>query len=108
MITPARTPDLCIYTVGHGNRPLVELLALLSRCNVQCLVDVRAHPGSRRHPHFGRDALARSFAEESIAYMWEGAALGGAPAQTQRMRRSEMRASVPMRTTWKPPNSRMP
>jgi uncharacterized protein (DUF488 family) len=31
---------------------------------------VRAHPGSRRHPHFGRDALAASCAARGLTYRW--------------------------------------
>jgi uncharacterized protein (DUF488 family) len=66
-----------VFTVGHGSRPLDELLALLRRAGVQCLVDVRAFPGSRRHPHFGRDALRSALTLAGIEYVWEGEALGG-------------------------------
>ena len=68
---------LRIYTIGHGNRPLEELTALLHGSGVTCLFDVRAHPGSRKHPHFGREALERSLPEAAIDYVWEGKALGG-------------------------------
>lgn len=66
-----------VYTIGHGNRPLDELVALLGSAAIRSLVDVRAFPGSRRHPHFGREALERSLPEAGIAYVWEGASLGG-------------------------------
>jgi uncharacterized protein (DUF488 family) len=66
-----------IYTIGHGNRPLEELIALLRDAAIGCLVDVRAFPGSRRHPHFGRAELERSLPAAGIAYAWEGGALGG-------------------------------
>lgn len=66
-----------VYTVGHGNRPLDELVTLLKQNAVRCIVDVRAFPGSRRHPHFGRDVLAQSLPSVDIDYVWEGAALGG-------------------------------
>jgi uncharacterized protein (DUF488 family) len=66
-----------IYTIGHGNRPLDELVTLLKLAGVSCLVDVRAFPGSRRHPHFGRDALERSLPDAGVRYVWEGKALGG-------------------------------
>ena len=71
-----QNPD-AIYTIGHGNRPLEELIALLRKAAIGCLVDVRAFPGSRRHPHFGRTELERSLPEAGIAYAWEGEALGG-------------------------------
>ena len=66
-----------IYTIGHGNRPLEELIALLQRFGIACHYDVRAFPGSRRHPHFGRSELERSLPRAGVAYVWEGAALGG-------------------------------
>lgn len=66
-----------IWTVGHGNRTIGELLALLEEARIECLVDVRSYPGSRRHPQFARAALAQSLAAAAIGYVWEGAALGG-------------------------------
>ena len=75
---PADTADAAaIYTIGHGNRPLEEFTSLLDAYGVRCLVDVRAFPGSRRHPHFGRSELERSLPAAGIEYVWEGAALGG-------------------------------
>ena len=49
-----------VHTIGHGNRSLDEFTGLLQRSAIACLVDVRAFPGSRRHPHFGRGELERS------------------------------------------------
>lgn len=69
--------DVAVYTIGHGNRPFEELVALLRGSGVQCLVDVRAHPGSRRHPQFSKAALESALPAHGIAYVWEGAALGG-------------------------------
>ena len=69
--------ETVVYTIGHGNRPLEELSMLLHRSGIACLVDVRAFPGSRRHPHFGRGELEHSLPREEIEYVWEGASLGG-------------------------------
>lgn len=66
-----------IYTAGHGNRPLEEFIGLLREARVTCLVDVRAYPASRRHPHFARAALEKSLPAAGIRYRWEGEALGG-------------------------------
>jgi uncharacterized protein (DUF488 family) len=71
------TDTTTIYTIGHGNRPLEELLALLKQHDVGCVVDVRMFPGSRRHPHFGRAELEKSLAQAGVDYVWEGKALGG-------------------------------
>lgn len=66
-----------IFTIGHGNRALDEFLLLLRQSRIECLVDVRAYPASRRHPHFGREALALALASAAIDYRWEGPAMGG-------------------------------
>jgi uncharacterized protein (DUF488 family) len=66
-----------IFTVGHGSRARDEFLALLQSAAIRCLVDVRAFPGSRRHPQFGREALQASLRQAGIEYVWEGEALGG-------------------------------
>jgi uncharacterized protein (DUF488 family) len=66
-----------LYTVGHGARPIAELVAVLRAHGVERLVDVRRYPASRRHPHFGREPLAASLAAAGIAYLWRGEELGG-------------------------------
>lgn len=63
------------YSVGHGNRSLEEFIALLAP--VRLLVDVRAFPMSRRHPHFSREPLSTALADNGIEYAWQGKELGG-------------------------------
>jgi uncharacterized protein (DUF488 family) len=57
-----------IWTIGHSTRTLDEFLALLKSNDIRALADVRRYPGSRRLPHFGRDALAHSLDAIGIAY----------------------------------------
>jgi uncharacterized protein (DUF488 family) len=66
-----------ICTVGHGARPIEAFLAILGDARVVTLVDVRRFPGSRRHPQFGRDALAAAVGEAGLSYAWQGETLGG-------------------------------
>lgn len=68
---------MTLYTVGHGSRTLAELVATLRSAEIGRLVDVRRYPGSRRHPHFARDALAVELPEAGILYDFRGEALGG-------------------------------
>ncbi len=68
---------LVVYTVGHSNRPLDGLLALLQRAGISNLVDVRAYPQSRRHPQFGEQALRAGIAGAGMSYHWAGRQLGG-------------------------------
>jgi uncharacterized protein (DUF488 family) len=58
-----------ILTVGHSTRAPGELEALLGRHGVELLIDVRAHPGSRRMPHFAHETLERSLGERGIDYL---------------------------------------
>jgi uncharacterized protein (DUF488 family) len=58
-----------IYTIGHSTRELPELVALLKENGVTRLADIRRFPGSRRHPHFSREALQESLPENGITYI---------------------------------------
>jgi len=66
-----------VSTVGHGARSIEEFLTVLVDPGVQLLVDVRRYPGSKRHPHFGKEALGDALAREGIAYQWWGESMGG-------------------------------
>jgi len=57
-----------VYTIGHGAREAVELVQCLGEAGVETLLDVRRFPGSRRHPQFGRDALAATVREAGVEY----------------------------------------
>jgi uncharacterized protein (DUF488 family) len=59
-----------IYTIGHSNHPAAAFFGLLATNAIRTLVDVRAIPGSRRHPQFGRDALESACRAPGIAYHW--------------------------------------
>jgi uncharacterized protein (DUF488 family) len=65
-----------ILTIGHSTRSIDELVDLLRAHGVTQLVDVRRFPGSRRHPQFNKEALARALPEAGIDYAHEEA-LGG-------------------------------
>ncbi len=60
-----------LLTVGHGTLAAGELTGLLQGAGVDLLVDVRSYPGSRRHPHVGREQMAAWVPEAGIAYRWE-------------------------------------
>jgi uncharacterized protein (DUF488 family) len=68
---------ITVWTIGHGARDIETFLDLLRGQGIRRLVDVRTAPGSRKHPQFGKDALAHSLEASGIAYGWEGPELGG-------------------------------
>jgi uncharacterized protein (DUF488 family) len=61
---------LRIFTIGHGARPIERFVELLNGAGMRHLVDVRTAPGSRKHPQFGRDALAASLGQAGLSYEW--------------------------------------
>src|SRR5439155_14405526 len=66
-----RAPEpTTLFTIGHGARPIEELVAVLEGAGIERLVDVRTAPGSRKHPQYGKDALAERLEAAGIEYVW--------------------------------------
>jgi uncharacterized protein (DUF488 family) len=74
--SPGQAGGVELLTVGHGTLTEAAFGSLLTRADVDRLIDIRRAPGSRRHPHFGRDRLAGWVAALGIEYSWEPG-LGG-------------------------------
>lgn len=75
-IAPRRIP---IYTIGHGNRAIEEVIALLKRYDIEYVIDVRSQPYSRYNQQFCKDVLEKYLARQQIRYIFMGDALGGRP-----------------------------
>lgn len=67
-VEPATGP---LVTVGHGTSSAEELGSRLRDAGVRSLVDIRIGPGSRRHPHVHRHALAEWLPAYGVSYRWE-------------------------------------
>lgn len=65
-----------VYTAGHSNRELPELLELLAEAGIRTVADVRRFPRSKRHPWFNSESLSDALAEAGIGYQHFGE-LGG-------------------------------
>src|SRR5437588_12437337 len=63
-------------TFGHGTLDEGPFIEVLRAAGVQQVVDVRTAPGSRRHPHFRRQAMEEWLPAAGLGYRWEPA-LGG-------------------------------
>jgi uncharacterized protein (DUF488 family) len=57
-----------IWTIGHSTRSIDEFISLLEKIGIKLLADVRSWPGSKRYPHFNKEALAKSLNEHGIRY----------------------------------------
>jgi uncharacterized protein (DUF488 family) len=62
-------PSKTIYPVGHSNKSFEEFVAMLRSFNIELLVDIRSLPGSRKYPHFDKEALQLSLPANGIQYM---------------------------------------
>jgi len=73
---PCVSSQVELLTVGHGTLGAEQFASLVRDAGIEVVVDVRRFPGSRRYPHFGRDAMAQWLPAAGVAYEWEEA-LGG-------------------------------
>ncbi|HEX4604798.1 MAG TPA: DUF488 domain-containing protein [Candidatus Angelobacter sp.] len=60
-----------IFTIGHSTRDLADFSRVLQAHDIRLLVDIRAFPMSRRHPHFNRENLELWLPEIGCDYVWE-------------------------------------
>ena len=65
-----------LYTVGHSNHSIEQLLDLLTRNGITAVADVRSHPFSRHNPQFNREVLTAALKTRGIAYVFVGKELG--------------------------------
>ena len=65
-----------LYTVGHSNQTLPQLVDLLAQYQVNAVADVRSMPFSRRLPQFNRPELEAELPRHDIRYVFLGEELG--------------------------------
>jgi uncharacterized protein (DUF488 family) len=58
-----------VWTIGHSTRSLDEFLQLVAAGRLEAIADVRRYPGSRRWPHFRREALGESLNNHGLCYV---------------------------------------
>lgn len=66
VITSEQNKD--IWTIGHSTRTLDEFIAMLKSFQIELVADIRSFPGSKRYPHFNKEALEISLPENKIKY----------------------------------------
>jgi len=65
-----------LFTVGHSNQTLPQLIELLKSHGVTAIADVRSMPYSRRLPQFNRPELEAELPRHGIIYVFLGEELG--------------------------------
>lgn len=58
-----------VWTIGHSTHSLDAFVAMLQSFNIDLVVDVRSFPGSRKFPHFNKDALEISLPANKLEYL---------------------------------------
>ncbi|MCX7512582.1 DUF488 family protein [Frateuria sp. STR12] len=66
---PGHHPALPVFGIGHSTHPLGTFVELLQGHAIECVVDVRRLPGSRRFPQYDGPALAASLEPLGIDYL---------------------------------------
>jgi uncharacterized protein (DUF488 family) len=62
------SPNKYIWTIGHSTHPFDEFVDMLKSFDIHLLVDIRRFPGSKRYPHFNKDALGKFLPNHNIEY----------------------------------------
>ena len=59
-----------VWTIGHSTLAADEFVGRLRAHGLEAVADVRRFPGSRRHPHFAREAMEGWLGDAGIGYAW--------------------------------------
>lgn len=88
-----------IWTIGHWTCPIPVFLETLDERSIDMLIDVRAHPGSRRNPQFGTDEMKKWLPENGIAYQLFPSWADGAANKTCRQKSTPAGRTRALKTT---------
>ncbi|HZK07172.1 MAG TPA: DUF488 domain-containing protein [Bacteroidales bacterium] len=58
-----------IWTIGHSIHSLEEFIGMLKSFQIEVVADVRSFPGSRKFPHFNKEALGVSLPQAGFRYI---------------------------------------
>jgi len=62
-----KTPG-CVWTIGHSTRTIDHFISMLQAFQIELVADIRSFPGSKRYPHFNKEALESSLPGYGISY----------------------------------------
>jgi uncharacterized protein (DUF488 family) len=82
-MSPAKKRSYRLFTIGHSNLDMSELLGVLIRHEIHMVCDVRSRPGSFRFPQFNREPLMAQLASAKIIYQFFGDQFGGRPLDSR-------------------------
>lgn len=68
-----------LYSIGHGQKSVEELIAELMFFDIKFLIDVRSNPYSKWAPQFNKGNFESILKQYSIKYGYLGNVIGGRP-----------------------------
>jgi len=75
----AGTQLAIIYTIGHSNTAVAELISLLKAHGIVLVVDVRSDPYSKYASQFNKREIEAELRRSGFEYLYLGDKLGGKP-----------------------------
>jgi uncharacterized protein (DUF488 family) len=78
-MSPPNKASHRLFTIGHSDQQISDLLGILIRHEIHMVCDVRSRPGSFRFPQFNREPLMAHLATARIIYQFFGDQFGGRP-----------------------------
>lgn len=70
-----------LFTIGHGTRSADDFLQLLTKHDIDVLVDIRTSPWSKFAPQFNQVNLQAFLSDAGVRYIPMGDSLGGRPTE---------------------------
>lgn len=58
-----------IYTIGHSTRSIADFMEILKFYHIECLVDIRRFPHSRKFTQYDQDDLRKTLEDSGIRYV---------------------------------------
>ena len=69
IVTKELRKNKTIWTIGHSTHSFEEFVAMLHSFDIELIADIRRFPGSRKFPHFNKEALEVSLPKNNIQYV---------------------------------------
>ena len=58
-----------VWTIGHSTRSIEQLVAMLRSFAIEIVADIRSFPGSKRYPHFNKEAIEIWLPDHGVEYI---------------------------------------
>lgn len=74
--------DKVVYTIGHSNLVKEDFMELITKYNIEKVIDIRSVPYSKYYSQFNTERLSWTLKDKGIKYCYDGERLGGRISDT--------------------------